>query len=1196
MTNHDFLWLVEWVMTSRVGNAVLLSLQLGAVALVATLLSRPILKWDASCTFQVWLAAVIIALVLTPVSLLQLGWQVTISRPMAQSPSLSSRSSDLPTSETESVQGSASFASPSTVRDVPTTTLSVEKTASTSMQAAGELVANSAATSKPISSSWRWPKWREVIFGIYLCGLTVYTARLCISLARLRSRVRETIVADERTLIESHELAQVIGLAKVPSIRLGEQIPIPMVVGVWSPVVLLPEDFRKWTDNERRSSLLHEMTHLKRRDTAARMLAVLNCIIYWFHPASHWLRHRLAESSEWATDRDVLQASSRVGLSGLSYAESLISVVARSSRRTDHAVRLDPVVAMSAHGDLGTRLKLIAKNDAARSRPIGVILFAFVLFSVLLTARLQFAAAQTNEETKEVDRAKSAFEMQIEDIKPVDHDLFALIENASVAEPPETNEDTFRIDLAGTVLDENDRPVVDALVVLRDIRVDNLPYQAVQSDSDEKLQLGRFEDVIARTTTDSDGRYKFSQVEARWPQLGPFEARWRGDVIAAHQAAGVAWRPLEQRKKQPKRFADASLSLRPPVSLSGTYVSKDGDPIEDALVSLIVVSPGHDASATQNLMNLLFSSLTPRTRTDALGRFQFEHLPKSSFARLRLTSPKTGYLIQSIATSDDIDVDLAREATSVQGGVHRSIGKQLKASPAMIEADDNVVIQAKVVDDNLEPVSGCIVYTNSARVYRTDRQGVAEIILPRLFLEDNRMRHGDEGTPLNFYATSTASALLPGRTSQLPSQLINNRSFTIKLEPACSVRGKVVDSKGNPLKGINVCAPGLPDSVSGVSGRDGEFELRVSAGTHDVVFCANETGFNLPTRLDVLNSFTDTFTVKRNVIVAKGRSVQLSEPVVITRAGSFQLVVLLPDGSPAAGVSAIVRQEQKGATPNALVRTVNRSEPLKTDDLGRVSIVTNGVLTESARIDLTYLSSGRGYRTLLNVRDLVDGAHTVTLTEAPILEGRVTVDGKGIQGAMVGVGEFIQVGGRATTTNFVSLQTDGDGFYRTPVVAGRLYQTQVDAGPNANTFEAFGYQVTAPQKGTVRVADYSFTMGDQVIAGTVVDEKGEPVEGARLRFRIRAGNQPNRWVGHREASRAITDSEGRFRLAKVPRGSYQISVTGKQSNDRSARPPSTLVTATAGDENMTITLAGGSNPKAPPRLTPIRIESIDSKP
>ena len=75
--------------------------------------------------------------------------------------------------------------------------------------------------------------------------------------------------------------------------------------------MLLPESANEWTMERRRSVLLHEMAHVKRRDCLVQFLGQLTCAAHWCNPAVWFAARELRRESERACDDLVLHAGTR---------------------------------------------------------------------------------------------------------------------------------------------------------------------------------------------------------------------------------------------------------------------------------------------------------------------------------------------------------------------------------------------------------------------------------------------------------------------------------------------------------------------------------------------------------------------------------------------------------------------------------------------------------------------------------------------------------------------------------------------------------------------------------------------------------------------------------------------------------------------------------------------------------------------
>src|SRR6478736_5731059 len=107
-----------------------------------------------------------------------------------------------------------------------------------------------------------------------------------------------------------------------PGVRISAAIEAPVVVGILRPIVLLPVASQAWTEERMNAVLLHEFSHVRRRDGLALFAAQLACALYWFQPLAWIARNRLRRECELAADESVIAA----GLRPSSYAQHLLEI------------------------------------------------------------------------------------------------------------------------------------------------------------------------------------------------------------------------------------------------------------------------------------------------------------------------------------------------------------------------------------------------------------------------------------------------------------------------------------------------------------------------------------------------------------------------------------------------------------------------------------------------------------------------------------------------------------------------------------------------------------------------------------------------------------------------------------------------------------------------------------------------------
>src|SRR5207248_5704866 len=132
-----------------------------------------------------------------------------------------------------------------------------------------------------------------VLAAIWAAGAAFVLARALGSGLRAMRAVRGLPVFE-------HELARV----RVADDRVG-----PHVVGILRPQIVIP---RALLGDEPllRAALLHELAHVRRRDTLARALQIAATALCWFWPVVRVVGRRLDLAREAACDAAALEASS----------------------------------------------------------------------------------------------------------------------------------------------------------------------------------------------------------------------------------------------------------------------------------------------------------------------------------------------------------------------------------------------------------------------------------------------------------------------------------------------------------------------------------------------------------------------------------------------------------------------------------------------------------------------------------------------------------------------------------------------------------------------------------------------------------------------------------------------------------------------------------------------------------------------
>jgi bla regulator protein BlaR1 len=166
---------------------------------------------------------------------------------------------------------------------------------------------------------------------------------------------------------------------------------VPVVVGWRRPRIILPVDCHEWPATRLAMVLAHERAHVRRRDSVARLLSLINRAVFWFHPLAWWLHREIAGLAEEACD----VAAAAAAPSRSAYADCLIAIArhARGARR--RLAPVEPVVMGMAATALRRRVRALLAEPPPSSPPRRTVCVSVVSVLVLLACLTATPVATT---------------------------------------------------------------------------------------------------------------------------------------------------------------------------------------------------------------------------------------------------------------------------------------------------------------------------------------------------------------------------------------------------------------------------------------------------------------------------------------------------------------------------------------------------------------------------------------------------------------------------------------------------------------------------------------------------------------------------------------------------------------------------------------------------------------------------------
>lgn len=245
---------------------------------------------------------------------------------------------------------------------------------------------------RPASST----PWLPVL-GTWLAGVILLLSRVARRRLALRRLFREASpVVDEDTIELAVRTARRLGLRRKPRFLHHPDVEHPTVGGALHPSVFLPEDFASAPRGTREMVLMHELSHVRRRDVTLSLAAEVAAALFWFNPLVWLAVRRASRVQEIAADSRVVDG----GIRPSAYADYLLDCWRRMTGASSAAATL------SIAGDcmLSERIRTVLDPETLHRSPaplttrlVGAGFAGLLALAVWTPAALQGAGLVTQE-------------------------------------------------------------------------------------------------------------------------------------------------------------------------------------------------------------------------------------------------------------------------------------------------------------------------------------------------------------------------------------------------------------------------------------------------------------------------------------------------------------------------------------------------------------------------------------------------------------------------------------------------------------------------------------------------------------------------------------------------------------------------------------------------------------------------------
>jgi beta-lactamase regulating signal transducer with metallopeptidase domain len=276
----------------------------------------------------------------------------------------------------------------------------------------------------PQKSLSLWPQLLNFALAVWVAGVLLFLLKLLAGFIATNLLTRRAVEFEDPSLTALFSsLLLEVNLKRTVRLLRSERTSMPIVYGILRPAVLLPAEAEAWSEERRRMVLLHELTHVTRRDCLTQMLAQMACAFYWFNPFIWFAARRLRVEREQACDDYVLS----IGTKPSDYANHLLDIARSMQERSIFEWTQTTSVAMARRSQLEGRLLAILSKEnkrgaVSRVAAMGLVALICVLLLSLAVVRPTVIHAQ-NPQT-----SQHASQVEKENIESALTDSFVNIE------------------------------------------------------------------------------------------------------------------------------------------------------------------------------------------------------------------------------------------------------------------------------------------------------------------------------------------------------------------------------------------------------------------------------------------------------------------------------------------------------------------------------------------------------------------------------------------------------------------------------------------------------------------------------------------------------------------------------------------------------------------------------------------------
>lgn len=268
---------------------------------------------------------------------------------------------------------------------------------------------------------------------VWLCGIVISAAyHVVVSRWLIWKIIRRGVsVSDAETAKALHDGLIRLNITSDIQMRVSSEICTPAIIGLYRPVIVLPDAMLRTPGIDLELIIFHELTHYKNKDVLYKYFMLLVKAVHWFNPFIYVIAKTVNECCEYACDFSVLQNMDEKF--ALRYANMIVEAIKVSISDAGSAGYMT-VGLFRNKSNIKRRIELIMMNN--KKTRIGATLIAVAAICVVsaYTALASGSAKSYNIVVETTDAQNVRLEQITPDYEKTPQKVFVFTEEGTVTD------------------------------------------------------------------------------------------------------------------------------------------------------------------------------------------------------------------------------------------------------------------------------------------------------------------------------------------------------------------------------------------------------------------------------------------------------------------------------------------------------------------------------------------------------------------------------------------------------------------------------------------------------------------------------------------------------------------------------------------------------------------------------------------